>query len=119
MSGMLDKVRESYARLERGERAPERAPRKVKLCRQCPTPAWSEGLCPACLMARGRAVTQARKEQLEEKRRLDIQRLRRAARTAGDMELWRELGFRRQHGHEYLGMDTSPDALWRKKWRTA
>jgi hypothetical protein len=114
---MLDRVKASYARL--AIERPEKPPRvvRVKHCQLCAEPAWSDGLCAEHLVERGRAITTARQQARRIARRKQFFLAKRDARQSGDMQLWSEIEWRRRRGTE-LPQDTSPTALWRKKWST-
>lgn len=114
---IVDRLKASYARLEAGHvYVRPGKPRVPKKCQQCDEPAWSEGLCMAHIQERAREITNARKYARKEARRKEFFLAKRAARYAGDLELWSEIGWRQRKGDE-IPKNTAPDAPWRSKWR--
>ncbi len=113
---MVDRIKASYQRLQDGVVAKPRVARAAQHCQLCSEPAWSEGLCPAHLVERGREITRARRFARREARRKQFFLAKREARQSGDLELWSEIGWRQRKGDE-LPTNVSPDAPWRAKWR--
>jgi hypothetical protein len=68
------------------------------------------------LLARAQAITSARRKEARERKRLEMFWATRAARRAGDFQLWHELKMRRLHGRG-VPKDLSATAKWRAKWR--
>lgn len=113
---IVERLKASYARLEAGHvYVRPGKPRVPKKCQQCEEPAWSEGLCMEHLQERAQEITNARKHARRIARRKEFFLAKRAARYAGDLELWSEIGWRQRKGVE-LPADVSPEAVWRKKW---
>lgn len=117
--GFENRVRDSYRRLEeRGDA--DVTPKAMKPGKQCGAchnePAWSEGMCTTCLVARCRKIARARKRAIFTERRRTFFLARRAARLAGDAELVTELLHRQYHAKP-LPTDYSDSAEWRQKYR--